>query len=324
MACPDTQWMLDEMNACGIVTHPLDMKKGYGMHAEAKMLKFVSRKRFDVIHAHLSRAAYLSWILTCLRRVPLVCTVHVETREPIYRIMAKGSNRIVAVSNFIRGILKGAGIKDDYIDVVYHGTDFGDITYKSAIDVHTEFEIPRNRHLVGLIGRVSREKGHELAIEALPEIVNEFPDLQLMFVGREVGEFPGQLKQRVESMEIANHVTFTGDRADVPRLLDAMAFSILPSMMESFSLVALESMARGRAVVASRVGGLEEVVLHNETGYLVDQTPHAFASSIGYLLQEERERNRLGFNARQRVRDVFSVTQMVERLENCYRKASQA
>lgn len=316
--------MLDEMAACGIITHPLDMKRAKGLHAEARMLRFVSRKKFDVVHAHLSRAAYLSWIVSVLRRVPLICTVHVETREPIYRIMAKGSNRIVAVSNFIRGILKGAGIKDDYIDVVYHGTDFGDITYHSPIDVHTEFEIPNNRQLVGLVGRVSREKGHELAVEALPEVLSEFPDLQLMFVGREVGDFPAQLKQRVESMEIANHVTFTGDRADVPRLLDAMSFSILPSMMESFSLAALESMARGRAVVASRVGGLEEVVVHNETGYLVDQTPHAFASSMAYLLQEERERDRLGLNARQRVRDMFSITQMVERLENCYRKASEA
>lgn len=315
--------MLDEMASVGIPTHPMDMKANYGFRAQGKMLGFVSRKRFDVIHAHLSRAAYLSWVVGMLRRVPLVCTVHVESREPVYRFMAKGSNRIVAVSNFIRGVLKGAGVKDDFIDVVYHGTDFGDITYSSPIDVHTEFEIPRERQLVGLVGRVAKKKGHELAVDALPELLDIHPDLQLMFIGREVGEFPGQLKQRVHDLGIERHVTFTGDRGDVPRLFDAMSFSILPSSMESFSLAALESMARGRAVVASRVGGLEEVVLHGETGYLVDQTPHAFAASMAYLLEENEERERLGRNAQQRVRDMFSIDQMVGRLEDCYRRSAK-
>ncbi len=319
--CPPIQWMVDELESAGIVTHQVDMKRAAGIPGMRQALKIINRDRFDVVHAHLARAAYLGFVAGSIRKVPLVCTVHVETREPIYRFIARGNNRIIAVSNFIRGVLRGRGVKDEFIDVVYNGTDFGQARYDLDQEVHREFAIPEDRRLIGLVGRVAPEKGHMVALEALPKVLDVAPEVHLLFVGRQQGEFPDELRRRAGQMKLADRITFTGNREDVPRLFDAMEFSILPSVMESFGLAVIECMARGKPVVATRVGGLNELVVHEQTGLLVEQTPEAFAQGMCYLLENESDRERMGRNAQLLIEEKFTIGRNVERLEAVYQRA---
>ncbi len=313
--------MIPELVDAGLEVHTFDMKRRMGLEAHAKMLRLVRRGSFDVIHCHLSRATYLGFVAGSLRRMPVVSTVHVETREPLYRFFARKTNRIVAVSNFVRGVLHGHGVPNDYIDVVYNGTNFAEVEYEETLGVRREFSIPSDRVLVGLVGRVAREKGHMVAVEALPRVLEVQPRTHLMFVGRTEGEFCDLLRHRTEDLGLMDHVTFTGNRQDVARMLDAMEFSILPSVMEACPLAALESMARGKTLVASRVGGLSELVQHRETGLLVDQTPEDLAEGMCYMLGNKAERERMGRNARLLVQSRFTNEHMVERLQSIYYRA---
>ncbi|MBS1714405.1 MAG: glycosyltransferase family 4 protein [Armatimonadetes bacterium] len=320
VACPPIPWMLDALRQSGIPCHPLDFKEKGGLTGQAKILKIVKEGRFDLVHAHLSRATYTSFVAAGLYRIPLVSTVHVETREPIYKWIGRGRNRLVAVSNYIHGVLKGRGARADAIDVVYNGTDFADVEVEEAHEVHGEFGIPHERRLVGLVGRVAPEKGHHIALQALPNVLKTQPDTQLLFVGRTDGGFHEKLIAEAGQLGVRDHVTFTGNREDVPRLFDAMAFSVLPSVMESFGLAVIECMARGRPVVASNVGALTELVVHEETGLLVEQTPEAFSSAMELLLSRPEWCQTLGRNARMVIQEKFTVAQMVERLEAVYVK----
>ncbi len=320
VVCPPIPWMLDALAQSGIPTHAMDMKVAMGLRGQSEMLKIVRKGRFDLIHAHLSRATYLGYVAGTLCRVPVVSTVHVETREPIYKHLAHGRNRLVAVSNYIHGVLKGRGVRANAIDVVYNGTDFADVQVESNLAVHREFDIPESRHLVGLVGRVAPEKGHHIALQALPRVLDQEPETQLFFVGRTDGDFHEQLRDEAARLGVEDHVTFTGNRDDVPRLFDAMAFSILPSVMESFGLAVIECMARGRPVVASNVGALAELVVHEKTGLLVEQTPEAFGTAMRFLLENPEAREQMGRNARMVIQEKFTVAQMVERLEAVYYK----
>jgi len=320
--CPTDGWMIGELKSAGVPTLHFDMKRRFGLEAHASMLRFLRANRFDVIHAHLSRATYISFFSGNLLGIPVVSTVHVETREPLYRFFARRNNRIVAVSNFVRGVLHGRGVPDEYIDVVHNGTDFMHVEYEPTVAVHREFSIPSDRILVGLVARVAKEKGHMVAMEALPEVLKHQPKTHLMFVGRTEGEFPAHLRKRAEELGVEDNVTFTGNRQDIARMFDAMSFSILPSVMEACPLVALESMARGKTMVASRVGGLSEIVVHRETGLLVDQNSEELAEGMCYMLSNHDERERMAANGRILVNERFSNENMLERLERIYYRAS--
>ncbi|MDI9641308.1 glycosyltransferase family 4 protein [Kamptonema cortianum] len=323
--CPPIDWMVDEFKSTGATVHPVHLKERWGLPAMRFMSKLLKDGNFDLIHAHLSRAAYISLGASTIRGVPLVCTVHVETKEPVYRLAARGNNRLVAVSNFISGVLRGQGIKGQYIDVVYNGTDFHDVSYElPPSDVFREFHIPSERRVIGLVGRVAPEKGHHLAIEAFPNVLRAEPNAHLMFVGRHDGDFHDQLRRRGDELGLEDRVTYTGQRDDIPRLFDSMDFSILPSPhKESFGIAVIESMARSKPVVVSRVGGLSEVVIHEQTGLVVDANAHALGSGMNYLLQNREELERMGRNARMLIQEKFTLAQMVERLEAVYAKASR-
>lgn len=325
--CPPIDWMVSAFESTGAKVHALSLKKSVGFSALRYALHLLKATKFDIVHTHLSRAAYLGFLAGSVRGVPVISTVHVETKEPLYRLMPRGHNRLVAPSNFIRGLLRGRGVAEKYIDVVYNGTDyvaedvFAEVAATVGKQVHDEFQIPHDRALVGLVGRVAEEKGQGLAVQALPKVLDRVPDAHLLFVGRTEGEYHQFLRNRIQSMGLQNRVTFTGNREDVPRMIDAMAFSILPSSMESFGLAVIESMARAKPVVVSRVGALSELVVHEETGLVVDKNSDAFADAMSYLLSHPDECQRMGINGRELIAEKFTVAQMVERMEAVYSKA---
>jgi glycosyltransferase involved in cell wall biosynthesis len=235
--------------------------------------------------------------------------------------MAFGPNRLVAVSNFVRGILHGRGIPDRFIDTVYNGTDFTEFAYHEPSSVRAEFGIPDDRKVIGLVGRVCREKGHLLMVDALKDVLREYPQTHVMFVGRIEATFEPELKNALAGVGAANNVTLAGERHDIPRLLDSFDFTAMPSHRETFGIAAIEAMARKKAVVASRIGGLTEVVRHKQTGLLIDLQPDELAGAISYLLENEQEREQMGLLGRALVEEKFTHREMVRQMLGVYAKA---
>ena len=234
--------------------------------------------------------------------------------------MAHGKNRLVAVSNYVKGMLHGRGIPDRFVDTVYNGTDFAEIE-PIASGIHDEFGIPVDRKLVGLIGRVCPEKGHFLMLDAARDFTRAHPDSHLVFVGRVQPEFDSDLRARIDSLGLTDHVTITGNRSDVPRFLDSFAFSAMPSHKETFGIAAIEAMARKKAVIASRVGGLPEVVRHGHSGLIVDLESDAIAEAVCYLLEHHEERVEMGVRGRMLVEQKFTLGHMTDGLCQVYQRA---
>ena len=117
---------------------------------------------------------------------------------------------------------------------------------------------------------------------------------------------------------VAQRLRYAGVRNDVPRLMDAMDIVTVPSQIESFGMVIIEAMARGKPVVAARVGGIPELVTHEETGLLVDRRPNQLADALVSLLQDPARRIAMGIKGRERARMRFSADIMVNNIENLY------
>jgi len=316
--CPQGGWLPLELREGGFTVHEMEMKGAGWFRTTGHLLNRIKGENIDLVHTHLTRASYFGAISGLLRGVPAVATVHIANHDQIYKRMARGRNKLIAVSNFVRGMLHGRGIPDRYIDTVYNGTDFTEFEQTSPNRVKTELGIPANRRLVGLVGRVCREKGHLLMISAMRDVLKEHRDAHLVFVGRIEEQFQPEIDAAVQEAGIGPNLTMTGTRHDVPRMLDAFEFTAMPSHKETFGVAAIEAMARRKAVVASRIGGLPEVVRHGQTGLLVDLRQEEVSEAVSYLLSNDVEREQMGALGRIIVEEKFTLKQMVDRLETVY------
>jgi len=322
VVCPEKGWLPTVLEDSDISCKVMSMK-GSGWYRTMIYLIHQARKhKIDVIHTHLTRAAYIGHAASVLSRTPVVTSVHIANNDQIYKRLARGSNRLVAVSNYVRGMLHGRGVPDRFVDTVYNGTDFVDFAPSDPCLVKDEFEIPHSRQLIGLVGRVCREKGHLEIIEAMKTIRKDHPEAHLVFVGRVEQPFKEEFEDAIKSAGIDDRVTMTGIRHDVPRLLDSFTMTTMPSHIETFGIAALEAMARSKAVVATKVGGLPEVVRHLQTGLLVDVRSDEIAEAVSYLLSNNEIRETMGANGRQLVKQKFTIGEMVRQFEGVYNRAA--
>lgn len=321
VVCPPNGWLGHQCRLNEIPVFESHMKGAGWYRTMGLVMRRIREGQIDVTHSHLTRATYFGAIGSMIRRRPAVASVHITNRDEIYRRMAFGQNRLVAVSNFVRGILHGRGIPDRFIDTVYNGTDFTEFAYHEPSAVRAEFGIPTDRKVIGLVGRVCREKGHLLMVDAMKDVLTEYPKTHVMFVGRIEATFEPEFQEAVAMAGVGSHLTMAGERHDIPRLMDSFDFTAMPSHRETFGIAAIEAMARKKAVVASRIGGLTEVVRHKQTGLLIDLQPQELASAISYMLEHEQEREQMGLLGRALVEEKFTLREMVRQLEGVYTKA---
>lgn len=320
--CPSGGWLAEGLREKGINVHETEMKGRGWFKTTAYVMRRMRSEQIDLVHSHLTRATYFGAVSGLLCRVPAISTVHVANHDQVYKRMARGQNKLIAVSNYVKGMLHGRGIRDQFIETVYNGTDFQDIGATPASDVKREFGIPDDSRIIGLVGRVCREKGHPLMLDAMRKIAREHPNAHLMMVGRIEPGFEPEMRQIVGDAGLQDRLTFTGVRHDVPRLIDACEFTAMPSHQETFGVAAIEAMARGKAVIASKVGGLPEVVRHRQTGLLVDLRSESIAEASNYLLSNALESEQMGAQGKSIVQQKFTLRHMVDRVEAVYGQAA--
>lgn len=168
--------------------------------------------------------------------------------------------------------------------------------------------------LLVCLGRLVRDKGFDVAIEALEPLRRLLPGVRLVVAGD--GPEATALRERVRGLDLGDRVAFAGAvaPADVPALLRRASVVVIPSRAEGFGLVALEAAAVGRPVVATRVGGLPEVVESEKTGLLVEpDQPAALAHAVFRLLSDPAWLRAMGDAARARARIVFPWDACVDR-----------
>jgi glycosyltransferase involved in cell wall biosynthesis len=180
-----------------------------------------------------------------------------------------------------------------------------------------ESEVQQGRVLA--VGRLERAKGQDLLVEALPAIRDAVPAGHLLLVGADGGASE-RLERRAAALGVRDSITFLGarPREELPAIYRSAAVCAVPSRFEAFPYTALEAMACARPVVATRVGGLPEVVEEHRSGVLVEPDDvAALSGAIARLLHDGAERDRLGRSARERVLSAYAARKvaaaMVER-----------
>jgi glycosyltransferase involved in cell wall biosynthesis len=182
-----------------------------------------------------------------------------------------------------------------------------------------QFGLDSRRPIIGLVGRLSEEKGHQVLLSAVPRVLRYFPLTQFLFVGD--GPLRRALEQQIEQVGLTSSVRLVGFVDNVRKAMCLSDLMVQPSLSESLPLSILEAMAQGKAVVATDVGSIREAVVAGETGLLVPpQDPEALAEAMIAMLGDPSRRIAMGEHGAQLVQDRFSMATRVSQVQQVYQR----
>jgi glycosyltransferase involved in cell wall biosynthesis len=231
-------------------------------------------------------------------------------------------NCVLAVSNQVAATLELGGVQRDRIRVLHSGLDShwiqGD-KGEAGTDLRQRLGIAAHADVVGTVGNLFPRKGYDIMLRALPEVIAMVPDVHYLVIGQGDEEYEKSLRALCGNLGLAARVHFIGFESRVRAFLDRMDVYVQPSLMEGFGIAVLEAMAREKPVVASRTGGLPDIVVDGETGLLVPPGHIGeLARAVTSLLKDPARREAMGRKGRQRVMQQFTVEAMMRDLSSAY------
>ncbi len=188
---------------------------------------------------------------------------------------------------------------------------------KARLNLIEKYKMPPDAIISVTSGRLVEQKGHEFLIEAAVDIVKKYPMMRFLLLGN--GHLEEFLKQKIDKDNLEDNFIFAGMQDNIELELNGADIMIHPSRKEPFGIAVLEGMRSGVPIVASKVGGIPEVVSENECAYLVEVGDYkSIAKKVTELLDNHDKLETMGFKGRERYEKVFKLDNMIEQLENFY------
>ena len=238
-------------------------------------------------------------------------------KRPIERMLAPLAHGVIAVAEGqVPFLVNDKGFDPRRIRVIHNGIDLSDWTpAERSADLCTELGVPIDAPVVGILAMLRPEKDHGTFLEAARLVLEGIPECRFLVVGD--GEERTRLEARAAALGITEHTIFTGRRTDVPALLSVFDVSVLTSVtVETFPMSFLEAMAMARPLVATRVGGVGEMIVEGENGHLVDQRDApALARALVDVVRDRERARALGRRSREIVEQRFTMDRMVRGTE---------
>jgi glycosyltransferase involved in cell wall biosynthesis len=290
------------------------------------LLRIIRRERPDLLHVHSRRGADL-WggLAARLSGTKSVITRRVDNpeRRLVARMKYRMYDRVIAISEGIRTVLLSQGIPEDKLVCVPSAVDHA--LYQKACRnewFRGEFGLGPKMKAIGVIAQLIPRKGHRFLIKAAPSILSKCPEARFIFFGQ------GPLKGRLESLckhdDLDGKVLFAGFRRDLEEILPCLSMVVHPATMEGLGVALLQASAAGVPIVASRTGGVPEILSDGQNGYLVPVGDvDALAQAIISLLKDTATAREFGRKGRERVRSLFSIERMVQENLAVYRQVLQ-
>lgn len=324
IACRPGGWVESKAREMGLDTMAATVRRQQDWSDFQTLRRWCRDNRVDVLHTHWSTDAFVPPAAALAAHVP----VRLMTRHSPYPFKTGLGrwfftrvfyNRVLAISQSVATTLKECGVSQEQLTVIHHGTDieaFEKLT-RTRGEVRSELGLSSDDVTVGILGRVAEEKGHQYLFDAALSLGLSRP-LKFVVVGD--GPLAEMCQRYVQEKGLAGRVIFHPFRSDINNVINALDIVTVPSTWEEpCSAVIQQAMALAKPVVATRVGGNPEMVLDGETGLLVARgDTAALAAAIAKLADDPALRSRQGEAGAERVRALFTLQGMTERVEAIY------
>ena len=292
----------------------------------------LSKEKPDIVHTHSSKGGILGRLAAKIAGVPNI--IHTPHGHVFYghfgtiaskiflwaeKIFSRFTDRMVALTD---------GEKDDYINLsvcppeklfkIHSGVDVKKFMHANGnrVEKRRSLGLDQNEAVIGFVGWLLPIKGPDYLLKAMDYVWQGHPEASLVLVGK--GGMDVGLRAEALKKNANGKVKFLGWREDIDEIMPLFDMLVLPSLNEGMGRVLVEAMAAGKPVVASRVGGIPDLVRHAETGYLVPPADEkALADGIKKLLDDPERAKQMGLRGREHCRQ-FSIEAMIDKLDKLY------
>ena len=324
--------MLQRAEACGIPTSRLSIGRDIDPRALWKLRRAIRGIKPDLLHTHLVHADLYGYLAGRAAGASLVISSR-HNDDPfryrdrwrrIHRWLWRRVDAGIAISHAIKNF--AVEIEDapaEKITVVHYGDDSlwqSDSDIREARErLRTELGLPPDARILGMVCRLVEQKGIPYALDATRRVQDSCKNTHLVIAGD--GEKAVELRRLAKALGIAERAHWLGWREDAADLMAGFDILLMPSLWEGFGLVLLEAMSRRVPVIASRVSAIPEIVVHGETGILIEpRDVEGMAAAITRLLSDRTLRMHMGLLAAARVEEHFSRQRMVDNTLKVYRE----
>lgn len=311
----------------GLPVIPVRMRSEADPLAVARLALEMKRRRCRLVHYHDAHSISVGQAAAGIVKVPLRF-ISRRVDFPIgdsplsRRKYTKDVDRIIAVSTGVEKVLVDGGVDPGRIAVIPDGIDLTPFEGIEKSDyLHKELGFKKSDFLVGIVAHLADHKGHKYLIRAT-RLLADHPRIKVIIVGE--GPLKMELTRQAEDDEVRDMVFFLGFREDIPRILASLDVFVLSSYLEGMGSSLLDAMACRLPMVATRVGGIPDVVEDGVNGFLVPaRSPEALAKALLRLYEDRKLGRRLGEEGHRIVHSRFSAEAMARRVVALYEETAR-
>ena len=314
----------------GLELIPIAPRTEMDLTAAWRFSRLIKRLAPDVIHAHDPHGVAMASLALSMgsassARLPAL----VASRRVDFHFKGNAFSRwkyrqvdcFIAASEAIRQMVVADGVSAERTVTVHEGIDVDHVAAAPAVNVHEAFWLPHGAPVVGNVAALVPHKGQRYLIEAAHLVVQQMSDARFIILGE--GELREPLEHLVREHHLEKHVLLPGFRTDVLGCIKGLDLFVMSSVTEGLGTSLLDAMACARAIVATRAGGIPEIVEDEVNGLLVPPRDHtALAQAIVRALKDEALRRRMGDAGLARVRERFTVDRMVDETAAVYARVA--
>jgi glycosyltransferase involved in cell wall biosynthesis len=309
LICVPNTLLESRARGSGIAVYPLRIRSEVGLVSFFRLLFAIRRIRPEILAFNTPKPILLGTLasrFSSVRTRIIFRRVNFPLRKGIFTLVKYtwGIDCVIAISESIRQQMKIGGVPSSKIRTIYEGIDLSTAARHNRAETHPKPAV------VGTVAHLSPEKGLKYLIEAASLIPEVQKRLRFVIVGD--GECLKELEQMAESKGLSDIFEFAGFHSDTFQYMKSFDIFVLPSLSEGLSSAILEAMASSLPIVATKVGGIPELVTDGENGLLVAPAdPEALAVAIQRLAENPEESIRMGLRGRERMENQFTLERKI-------------